>query len=209
MPNQITDTPPPELRELVPKLARHIAELDRLRTEASAARQAAAEAEAAIARAEAGDRQAAADHHRGLRKAPRPSAPQARQALTDAEAKAAGLEQAATDAEADLRIAITEHRDQYAAELDRTSERGRERSRKAATKLAELEADRAQLLALRRWLDDGRYAPGKSRSPSVDLKRRSGEPYTVGDLLPLIESALAPAVERPKPEARPLRRVTV
>ena len=209
MHSRTIDTPPAEMRQLVPKLTRKIEELERLRGEATAAVAAVDEAQRAVKDAEAADRQALADHARlKLKQDPKPTAPKVREAVALAEAKAAGLQQAVADAEADLRVAIEEHRDEYTTKLDRESEQGRERSRKAATKLAELESDRAQLLALRRWLDDGRYAPGKSRSPSVDLRKPSGEPYTLAEFLPLIERALAPPVERPKPEPRPLLRVT-
>ncbi|MCD6014057.1 MAG: hypothetical protein K0R88_141 [Solirubrobacterales bacterium] len=116
--------------------------------------------------AEQADRQALADRARGkLKSDPKPPAPKAREAVALAEAKADGLGQAAADAEADLRAAIEEHCEEYTTKLDHESEQGRERSRKAATKLAELEADRARVRALRRWLDDGRYAPSKSPAP--------------------------------------------
>jgi chromosome segregation ATPase len=210
MPRGTIDTPPADLRRLIPKLTPLIEELARLRAEAAVAVAAVDEAKRALQDAEQADRQAAADFARRLRRQkPKPAAVKARAALAQAETAAAALLQAVSDAQNDLESAIEEHREEYTTKLDHESEQGRERSRKAAAKLAELEAARSKVLALRRWLDDGRYAPGKSRSPSVDLRRRSGEAYTVGDLLPLIESALAPPVARPKPEPQPLRRVTV
>jgi hypothetical protein len=209
MHRRTVDTPPAELRKLVPKLTRSIEELERLRGEAATAAAAVDEAQGAVGDAEAADRQARADHARGkLKQEPKPTTPNLREAVKLAEAEAAGLAQAVADAEADLGEAIAEHREEYTTKLDHQSEQGRERSRKAATKLAELEAERSQILALRRWLDDGRYAPGKSPSPSVDLRKPSGEQYRVDELVPLIEGALAPPVERPKPETRPLQKVT-
>jgi hypothetical protein len=209
MPRGTVDTPPVELRKLVPKLTRPIEELARLRTEAAAAVAAVDDAERAVQDAEQADRQAAADFARRLRKQkPKPAAVKAREALAQAETTAAALQQAVADAQTDLERAIEEHRVEYTTKLDHESEQGRERSRTAATKLAELEAARSQLLALRRWIDDGRYAPGKSRSPSVDLRKPSGDQYRVDEFLPLIEGALAPPVERPKPEPRPALRVT-
>jgi hypothetical protein len=203
------DTPPAELRKLVPKLTREIEELERLRAKASAATQATAEAKTALEHTERQDRQALADHARGKRKqAPKPATPGACDVLTAAEMTAAALEQAAADAQADVEAAIAKHREEYVRSLDREAEQARERSRKAARKLVALETERSQILALGRWLDDGRFAPGKSPSPSVSLRRASGEPYRVDELLPLIEGALAPPVERPRPKSQPLQKVT-
>ena len=58
------------------------------------------------------------------------------------------------------------------------------------------------------WLDGGSYSPGKSPPAAIELRRPSGERYDHGELLPMIERALAPPVEQPKPETRPLLRVT-
>jgi hypothetical protein len=180
-----------------------------LRAEATTAAAVASAAQGAVRDAEEADRQALADRARGkLNREPKPTAPKAQEDARQAEAKAAGLAQAVADAEAELGEGIAEHREEYVAMLDREANEARERSQKTARKLTELEAARSRLLALRRRLDDGRYAPGKSRSPFVDLRRPSGEAYTVDELLPVIERGLAAPVERPKPEAHPLRKVT-
>ena len=129
MHSRTIDTPPAELRKLVPKLTREIEELERLRAEAAAALAALDEAHRVVKGAEEADRQAVADHARGrLKQEPKPSVPKAHQAVALAEARAAGLDQATTDAQADLETAIEKHRKEYATKLDHQSEQGRERS---------------------------------------------------------------------------------
>ncbi len=154
------------------------------------------------------DQQAVADAARNKRKEPgRPRTPRATDAAKAAEVRAAGLEQAAVDAEADLVAGLEKHREKVGKRLDHGSEAARETSREAARKLAELEAERGRLLALRRWLDDGRYLPAKTRSPEVDLRRPSGERYSLAELIPRIEAALEKPVKRPLPSPQPLKKV--
>jgi hypothetical protein len=82
MHSRTIDTPPAELRKLVPKLTRQIEELERLRAEAAAALAALDEAHRVVKGAEEADRQAVADHARGrLKQEPKPSVPKARQAV--------------------------------------------------------------------------------------------------------------------------------
>ena len=204
MHSRTIDTPPAEMRKLVPKLSREIEELERLRAEAAAAIAAVDEAERAVQDAEQADRQALADRARGKRKQePKPSAPKAREALAQAETSrrtGAGRgrcadrsrERRSRSTATSTRRSSTTRASRPGSAAGRRHEAGRTRSRSGAT------------LALRRWLDDGRYSPGKSRSPSVDLRKPSGEQYRVDEFLPLIEGAFAPPVERPKPEPRPL-----
>jgi hypothetical protein len=203
------ELPPPAVRRLIEKLTPAIEEVETMRAKAAAARGAEESARREVDRAAEHDRQSAADFARGrLKTKPKAGVPSAREAAQRAADEAEVLALAAADAERELAEALNEHRAEYAPKLDHESEQAREKSWKAARRLAELEADRARVRALRRWVDGGSYSPGKSPPAAIEFRRPSGERYDLGELLPMIEAALAPPVEQPKPETRSLLRVT-
>ena len=150
--------------------------------------------------AEQVDLQARADAARkGGKSHPKATAGRAREELAVAQANAAALAKATSDAEADLLAKVEQHREEYARKLDAEVEERRERSLEAARRLGELEADRARVMALRRWLGAARFLPDKSPPLAIDLRQPSGERYTLAEVLPLIEAALAPV--EPEKEA--------
>ena len=205
----IKHLPPAALRDhLLPELAAPLSDLERLRGQADAARQDATEAEFAVQRAEQQDRRAAADHVRGkVKQAPKPTEPEAREKLAEAEKNAKVLALAASDAEAELEDLIEAHRDELSARLDKFDVERQAECREATREAAGARSrgdggSRPARLACGAW--QLLLRPGKFRTRS-EVRKASGEAYTLDELLALAEAGFAPP--EPKPKTRPLRRV--
>jgi hypothetical protein len=194
--------PPAELREKkLPELAELMDELERLRALEAATTEDEIAAEDAVKAAEEEDRQHAADLERRKRKRPHPlRAPKARENADGVVGKAAGVRQAAADAEAELQELIEKTSDEISKRIDEEDEPRREACLEAVGKLAEVEAERVRLRALRGWIQDPHraFAPVKFSGSRVDLTMRNGERARVTELLAVLEANYAPP-EPPKP----------
>jgi chromosome segregation ATPase len=204
------EVPPAALHQLMAELADALNEVSRMRAERAEARQKLTETKEAVTVAESEDRQRLADHRRGkLAKPPKSLKAQAESDLKAAEEQIAVLAVAAADAEQDLRLAIEGNRETIAARLDEEIGKRRKQLRAKVRALAQTEDEFEGVRSLRSWVSEPErgWTSRKFSAPS-GIEGPNRESIALGPALAMIEAALAPPIDRPKPEPRPLLRVT-